>query len=105
MVAGALADADEVINSYLGRRYDLPLATTPAALKRVAADVARFLLYKDDPTEAVQNAHDGALAWLKDVSAGKAVLDIAGEEAAPAEATVQIASQDKLFGRDKLEGF
>lgn len=105
VVAGALADAAEVINSYIGRRYDLPLAETPAVLRRVAADIARFYLHKDDPIEAARNAHAEALKWLKDLAEGRAVLDLAGEEAAPAEATVQIASQAKLFGRDKLDGF
>lgn len=105
VVAAALADADEIVNSYVGKRYDLPLASVPAVLTRVAGDIARHLLHKDAPSEAVQKARDEALRFLRDVSKGEAVLDSGGDEPAPAEASVQVESQDKLFGRDDLTGF
>lgn len=105
VVDQALADAEELINSYVGKRYDLPLAAVPGAVKRTAADLARFYLYKDDPLEAVRKSFEDAVKWLKDIAAGRADLDIAGEEPAPAEAQVRISSPDRVFSRDTLEGF
>lgn len=80
----ALADADDTINSYLSIRYALPLASAPAILKRLAADIARYALYEDRVTEAVQKRYDDAIRFLKDVAAGRASVgpDGAGAEAA-----------------------
>ena len=38
VVEQALADADKTIDAYIGRRYDLPLASTPALLIGLACD-------------------------------------------------------------------
>ena len=105
VVDQALADAAQIINSYVGARYDLPLAETPALLTALAADIARYRLYKDDPTEVVQENHKAALRQLKDIAEGRAVLDIGGSEPAPAEASVEVASRDRLFSRDTLKGY
>ena len=106
VVARALADADAVIDGYVGARYDLPLASTPALLANLAADIARYKLYDEAPPEAVENRHKNALAMLRDIAAGRAKLDIAGEE--PAGSTAgepQIDAPDRLFTRDTMGGF
>ena len=105
VVAKALADADESVNSYIGKRYDLPLAVVPAVLTRVAADIARFFLHADDPTETVEKNHGAALKFLRDLADGRAVLDAAGQEPAATGDGVQVTSQDRVFGRDKTAGF
>lgn len=104
VVAAALTDADELIDSYVGKRYDLPLTTPPPRLVKIAADLARFYLYEDRVTEAVQNAHDTALAFLKDVSAGRAVLDVGGDEPASV-AGPEVSGPDRLFSRESTRGY
>jgi len=105
VMARALADADELINSYVARRYDLPLASTPPRLVQVAAHLARFNLYADEPMEIVKDNRAREVAFLKDIAAGRAVLDIAGAEPAPAGKTVLTAAPEKIFTSDSLEGF
>lgn len=91
VVAGALADASALIDSYLAKRYALPLVAAPPALIPVAAALARHALYAANPPEDVRAAHDDAMRFLRDVAGGKAVLDIAGSE--PASAAGQALTQ------------
>ncbi len=80
-VAQALGDADAEIDAALLGRYALPLATVPDLLERIACDLAREFLYKDQPPEAVSEAAKRARALLAQIAAGKMRLD-----AAPADA-------------------
>ena len=106
VVTRALTDADALIDGYVGARYDLPLSSTPALLVDLAADIARYKLYKDDPTEAVESRNKAALATLRDISTGKAKLDIAGAEPATSGAGApEVSAPDRLFTRDTLDGF
>lgn len=106
VVARALADADAVIDGYVGARYDLPLPSTPALLANLAADIARFKLHDEAPPEAVENRYKDALALLRDIAAGRARLDIAGAEPAASDAGApEVSAPDRIFSRDTLEGF
>ena len=103
VVTKALEDADELIDSYIAKRYDLPLASVPARLVRLACDIARYYLHKDDPTESVETAYKDAVAFLRDVSAGKAELDVGGEEPTREGSTVLKEAPDRVFTNDTLE--
>lgn len=70
----AAKSASNKADSYLGVRYDLPLPSTPDVLKTCVCDVARYLMYKDQPTEEVENRYKDALSYLKDLGAGRAKL-------------------------------
>lgn len=72
----AIADADAMIDSYIGGRYGLPLVETPTVLVKPACDITRYYLYDDNTTELVENNYNTALKFLKDVQAGKATLGI-----------------------------
>lgn len=76
VVDAALVAADEEINSYIGSRYTLPLASVPGPLRRRACDIARYFLYKDRPTGTVKDNYDAAMAWLRQVRAGDADLGL-----------------------------
>ena len=106
VVGKALADADELVDSYIAARVALPLSTVPPRLARVAGDVARYYLHADAPTEQVRAAYKDAVAWLKDIAAGKATLGDDGvAAAAPADATVEFLGDDRLFTRTGLRDF
>jgi phage gp36-like protein len=106
LVAAALADAAGTIDSYIGRRYTLPLSATPAQLTARACDIARWLLYTDMPHERVTKAHDAAVAWLKDVAAGRADLDAGGAEpAGDGPGRVAIDSGARVFSDDALSDY
>lgn len=104
VVAAAIADADRLIDGYVGKKYDLPLAAAPAILQQLSADIARYKLHKDAPTETVRNNYQDALRQLRDIAAGNLVLDVAGAEPARAGGTVQFDAPDRVFTNDTLKG-
>lgn len=105
VVDAALADADALIDSYIGRRYTLPLASTPARLVTVAATIARYELAADRPTEQMRQDYDDAVAWLRDVAAGRAELQIEGDEPTGEAVTIKTSGPERVFSRTTLRGF
>jgi phage gp36-like protein len=74
VVQRALDDARNTIDSHIGGRYSLPIAPVPEILERLACDLARFYLYDDLVTEAIQKRFDDAMKLLRDVRDGKSQL-------------------------------
>lgn len=106
VVAAAIDDASQVIDSYLSGRYPLPLDTVPAPLRRVACDIARYYLYEDRVTEIVQARHDSALKFLQALSRGEVNLGASEDAPAPQSSNeAQMESGGRTFGRDESSGF
>lgn len=102
----ALEDADAKIDTYLAKRYTLPLAETPRVITSTAADIARFRLYAANPPDDVRAAFDQAMRYLKDLSSGAAELETpAGAAHTPAGKPVQTAAPDRIFTSDTLKDF
>jgi phage gp36-like protein len=73
VVARALADADALIDSFLGTRYAVPISEpAPAVIVSVACQIARYRLHEDRPTEPIRAAYEDAIRWLERVSQGRA---------------------------------
>lgn len=74
----ALADATAIIDSYLGRRYAVPLpAPIDAGIVRAACTLARYDLAHGEhrePTEQMRAARKDTIAWLEQLATGTAVL-------------------------------
>ncbi len=100
IIGQAITDATSAVDGYLSGRYGVPLTTPPAVLKRVACDLARHYLYDDNEPETVADRYKEAVAWLRDVAAGKVALgpDAAGAQPA-AGGCVEIVTSGKVFGR------
>lgn len=105
-VAKALEDADGEINGYLAAKYTLPLDPVPLVLQRLAADIARYFLYKDRVTEIVEKRYKDAVRFLKDVASGAVRLgvDAANEEPA-ASGGPTYSAPDRVFTSDTLSDF
>jgi phage gp36-like protein len=99
-VQQALVDADALIDGYLAGRYTLPLSVIPPNLPQVACAIARYSLIGDAATERARNDYKDAMAWLKDVEAGRVRLQSAapvpGNEPA---AVVMVAPGQAVFKR------
>ena len=48
VVADAILDASAEVDTYLASRYTLPLASVPDAIARIAAQIARYNLWRRD---------------------------------------------------------
>lgn len=106
VVARALADADEEINGYLAARYQLPLATTPQVLVRLAADLARYALHDDRATEQVTRRRNDAVAFLRSISKGEVNLGLdPAQQPTPSIRGAESDAPDRLFTRETLSDF
>lgn len=114
-ITSALESASALIDSYVSRRFPLPLALADAGailLRNVCCDLAvgSLATSADRMTDIVQKRYDQALAFLRDVAAGKADVPMAssiGGEGAnvitPNEAVIEAAP--RVFTRDSMKGF
>jgi phage gp36-like protein len=105
VIEQALADAQAEIDGYVATRYQLPLAETPALLRRVAVDLALARLYarRDLTTEARAKQHDDAVALLKRLADGTVTLGLTPSSRATPPPS--IVSGDRLFTRARTRGF
>jgi phage gp36-like protein len=88
LVQRACNDAGDMVDGYLRPRHTLPLSAVPTILVKLSAAIARFELHLGgdrQPTEQVRQDRDQAIAFLKDVAAGKADLGITSTGAEPVE--------------------
>jgi phage gp36-like protein len=106
VVAEAIARAEAEIDAYLGVRYTLPLGTVPARVKVLAVDVAIYHLFtrRGIQEEVRRLRYSDALAFLRDVAAGKAqVVGLDGTEiSGEAEEVTEMTSAPRVFSRDNL---
>lgn len=105
VVAAAIAAASSIIDGYIGARYALPLVSVPATLKSICEDLARHALTTVEPMKIVIDNRDAAIARLKDISRGIAVLDVPSPAPAdPASSGLQILFEpgDRSMSRAEL---
>lgn len=73
-IEAALARAEEEVNSYLAVRYAVPVAPVTEHVKTVTLDIARYRIFPIESEGEPQERYERAIAWLKDVVAGRALL-------------------------------
>lgn len=106
MIGVALEEADAEINSYLARRVATPIDPVPAHVRRIAADIARYRLWKDHAPDYVVRGYTDAVAWLKRAAAGDVALgDSETATTTPSSGIVQTSAPDRVFSRDSMKGF
>lgn len=77
-VDSAITIASDEIDSYLRRRYALPLASVSAKMMRVCCVLARWNLWSDTknaPSDAMRADRKDAIAWLAAINCGSVTLD------------------------------
>lgn len=111
-IANALMNASTTIDSYLARRYQLPVALQPdaaALLADLCTDLtaAKLAVTPGTRNDIVVEAEKRALGFLRDLSEGKAALNLvpspaAGAPISPGEAVM--ISEERQFARNQLRG-
>lgn len=103
----ALADADALIDGYIGSRYTLPLATVPELLKVIACDLARYRLMGERPIEEVRQRYEDATAWLGKIAEGKygLGLDSSNETVPEGDDGPQTHANRRVFDKRKLHEY
>lgn len=103
----ALTAATHIIDGYVRAQYRLPLSSPVPMLTDLAADIARYRLYKTAATEQVQKRFDDAIKQLVGISKGLVKLPVEnGGDAEPAGRTgmVRIQSEPRTFSRTSMRG-
>lgn len=103
----AIGEADALIDGYLGKRYALPLASTPGILATWSRAIVRYKLHKDritdERSDPIARDYRDALRFLEQVAAGKFSLGLDDPTTgASADGEVQFDSGHKVFGRRYL---
>lgn len=102
-----ITDASQLMDGYLGRRYRLPLASTPGILVTWARAIVRYKLHKDritdERTDPIARDYRDALKFLAQVADGDFSLgSVDPEQTASESGAVQFSTGAKVFGRDYL---
>ncbi|WP_241565249.1 gp436 family protein [Paenirhodobacter populi] len=107
VIEAALQDADNLVNTYVGAKYPVPLPSTPPIVRTWATSIARYVLHRNGAPEHVETDYKDAIAALKDVARGVATLPVeAGESAiAASSGTVMAAHPPQVFTPDRLRGW
>lgn len=105
-VADAIADADAVINGYVGARYKLPMAEVPPLLADVAKAISVYKLHSFEPSRKIEADYRDALATLKEISKGTITLDVAGVvPATTGSASARVTDRERPMTEDSMKGF
>lgn len=101
-----ITSAENEADSYVGVAYRLPLPTVPDVLKQVVADICRYRISADNPTESIRVRYQDALVFLRHVAAGKASLGISQAEDQPAPSKTMASRRNQLrLTRDRLDSW
>jgi phage gp36-like protein len=101
VINSAIADADSIINGYLGSRFSLPITPIPRSLVRIGCELSRYYLYENLAPDEVNDRYKQAIQMLKDIAAGKMSIGISAEGTKPtSENTAQFETGGHVFGRN-----
>ena len=105
VIGKALADADNEINTELGRRFTTPVTPIPEIVVTIACDIARARLFTSEVPEIVRENLKAARAFLKRIGDGELPLDTPAPAAAQASAgEVLTEMAEKRFTRESMKG-
>jgi phage gp36-like protein len=98
----ALDDATAEIDIYLASRYILPLTTVPPMIVQICADIARYRLYDDAPTDEVRLRYEDAIKLLTLISKGTVSLGITPPPTASATSGPSYYAPDSIMAGGSL---
>ncbi|MCL5266713.1 MAG: DUF1320 domain-containing protein [Bacteroidetes bacterium] len=111
-VEALIPDADSMIDSYATRWYVVPMDPIPAIVKKSSADMVCHSIYQRRPflfegaAKTWADAYTAAMSWLKDIAAGKAIIEGASRKlpATTPNSGGVVISTDPTFTKDSLKG-
>lgn len=106
-VATAIADADGLIDGYVGTRHAVPLDPVPAIIKTYSAVIAIYNLFgrRDRVPDSRAQDYKDAVRFLELVAAGKISLGRDDPEGSPPTTDAPKIESDRTFTRSTLAGF
>jgi phage gp36-like protein len=111
VISNLAEGAEDVIDSYVGQRYALPLDPVPSLLRGIAAQWVRHDLYGRRPEggelpDAVVRGQRDAMKMLEAIRDGKLKLGVGDDEAAAtASGSVRVRTAKRRFGPGVMERY
>jgi len=108
IVTRAIADADATIDAYCQGRYEVPLDATPDKIRQISVDIAIYNLYSrrdDTAPDTRKDRYKDAIRFLEKVAGGEIELGAATPAPSTTGNEADIAYNDRIFDRDKMEGW
>lgn len=105
-VSKALSHASELMDSYLGRQYDLPITRESEELVSCCVDIAMYKLANEATvlTEEKRARYKDSLDWLKDIAKGLATLGQSVEPEPAAGLSFEFDTAPRAFTRTSMRG-
>lgn len=103
VVADAIDRAEAEIDAYLGVRYTLPLSPVPDQVKGLSVDISLYHLYsrRNVALPVRRQKYEAAVSFLKQVAAGEAMVEGAGDLLTEAEKVEsEFTSATRVFSRN-----
>src|SRR5690606_779290 len=94
--------ADAKINSYVGVKYQLPLATVPLSVVDASETITVYMAATtaDRMTQITEDRYKDIITWLRDVAKGTASLGIDNDvETSIDNQDVWIEANERVFTR------
>ncbi len=104
----AIADADAEIDGYCGKRYALPFSPVPDLVRKMSVDIALYNLHgrrADSMPDDRAERYRQAVARLRDVARGTAMLGVSGLPELEDTNAPRIVSAARIFSRDSMRGW
>jgi len=112
VVSRAIADADSLIDSYVGVRHSVPLSTVPTVVRSCSVALAVYNLFVANPHASVPESwaeeRKQWMSWLRDVSKGVVSLGEDDPDGSPPDThapEMAGSNPDRLFTRDDLDDY
>jgi len=106
IVDEAIEAAGIEIDSYLGKRFDLPLNPLPGVVANLAKSIAIFNLYgrsQEGPSDHWQKRYESSVALLSMIAAGD--VSMGNEDPDASNDDVQLSGADRIFSRTSMKGY
>ncbi len=111
-VTQAIADADDLIDSYLRGKHTVPLDITPfpTAIRRISVDISIYMLYRRrlefDTTDPMTAMYKEAIRFLEGVRDGKNVIGDPDSSANTGGVfKTNRATSDRIYDSEKWDTF
>jgi len=105
VISQAISDAESLVNSYVGARTTVPLATVPDHVKTLCINLAIYYLHlgRRSVTEDIQKQFEADMRQLRDIAAGRAALGDEDASAGEVHPTTRYDGPPRRFTRDELD--
>lgn len=107
-VTRAIASADVTIDSYCEKRFTVPFSPVPDKVRDLSVEIAIYYLYSrrlDTMPEIRKDRFKDAIRFLEKVASGDVGLGAETPTPTTTENSVDIDQNDRIFTRDKMDGF